>query len=497
MGNDVYLITYVDRLAGDLSGLDAVLSSSFKGVFSGVHLLPFFDPIDGADAGFDPSDHLSVDARLGTWSDVSRIGDHTAVMADLIVNHVSRASPQFQDVIEHGSDSVFWPLFLRKNDVFPDSASNEDLKAIYRPRPGAPFTEIRLRDGTPHAFWTTFSSEQLDINVECVQGRKYLREILTLFAQSGVTFIRLDAAGYAVKRPGSSCFMLPETYAFIGDLSEQAKDLGMETLVEIHTHYQTQITIADKVGWVYDFALPPLVLHTLYTQDTIALKEWIAISPRNCVTVLDTHDGIGIVDVRGTSELPGLLSDAQIESLLAEIERRTSGESARASGHSAQNLDVYQINTTYYDALGKDDRLYLIARAIQLFLPGIPQIYYMGLLAEPNDLELLEETSVGRDINRHFFTAGSVQGALERPVVKSLFRLIQIRRNTKAFAYGGRFICRSTDPQKLVLHWKNQANVAQLDVDLTRMVATIRVDSPEEGTAVFHVADRLEEVGDE
>lgn len=479
MPKAVQLITYVDRLAGDVAGLRSVLANELRDLFGGVHVLPFFDPIDGADAGFDPVDHTRVDARLGSWDDIGALAADYEVMADLIVNHVSSQSAQFRDVQRHGAASPHWDLFLKRTDVFagdstdPDTA--EGVDRIYRPRPGAPFTAIELDNGVSHDFWTTFSTSQLDINVETSAGRRYLDSILARFSQAGIREIRLDAAGYAIKRRGTTCFMLPETFDFITSLSDQAKSLGIESLVEIHSHYQTQVAIASQVGRVYDFALPPLVLHAFYTSDASALKRWLQIAPRNCVTVLDTHDGIGIRDVARQGKLEGLLQDRQIDSLVESIHDKTGGASLRASGHAASNLDVYQVNSTYYDALGRCDRDYLIARAIQLFSPGTPQVYYVGLLAGHNDLALVEKTGVGRDINRHYYNHDEIVQALRRPVVKDLCRLIQFRNACDAFA--GEFSVEGGEPDRLVLRWGDDGCRAELRVDLMRRTATIEAES--------------------
>ena len=178
MSNDVQLITYADRLGGNISGLRTLLDNEFHDLFGGVHVLPFFDPIDGSDTGFDPVDHTRVDHRLGDWNDVAELARDYSVMADLIVNHVSADSPQFADVRRHGSESKYWDLFLRKSDIFPDSEAaqeiSEEIGRIYRPRPGAPFTSVRIDNGTKFDFWTTFSGKQLDINVEAPAGRAYL-----------------------------------------------------------------------------------------------------------------------------------------------------------------------------------------------------------------------------------------------------------------------------------------------------------------------------------
>jgi len=466
MRNAVQLITYVDRLATDLPNLKRLLENELSGLFGGVHLLPYFTPYDGADAGFDPADHLTVDQRLGHWDSLRELAGLTYVISDLIVNHVSDASSQFQDVMRQGNKSEFWDLFLKRSDVFLDDTPAEDIEKVYRPRPGSPFTTITLDDGTSHDFWSTFSPQQLDINVECPAGQAYLESIIDVFAESGIQGIRLDAVGYAIKQRGTECFMLPETFEFIETLRRSAETRNMDVLVEIHSHYQTQIDIAGRVSWVYDFALPPLVLHTLFAADSTALKRWLAIAPRNCFTVLDTHDGIGIVDVARDGDRAGLLGDSQIEDLVDEIHRRSNDQSRLASGHAASNLDVYQVNTTFYDALGCDDGLYLLARAMQFFAPGVPQVYYVGLLAGENDMELLKETGTGRDINRRHYSTDELHAAMRKPVVASLLALIRMRNSASGFQ--GEFDMPDCSNDSLHMRWRNGGNWIDLLVDLGR-----------------------------
>ncbi|WP_439102354.1 sucrose phosphorylase [Congregibacter sp.] len=470
----VSLITYADRLAGDLRRLRELLDGELSGLFGGVHILPFFDPIDGLDAGFDPIDHLAVDKQLGSWADVSSIASTQAVMADIIVNHVSADSAQFQDVLGNGEESPYWKLFLRRAAVYGSldpEVAREQIQRIYRPRPGAPFTSKTLASGVAHDFWTTFSPKQLDIDVESSEGQQYLKSILSTFAAAGIKDVRLDAAGYAIKRAGTSCFMLPETFEFIAYLTAEARALGMETLVEIHANFQVQCEIAERVGRVYDFALPPLVLHSLYTNDAEALKHWLRIAPRNCVTVLDTHDGIGIIDVGRSGQRPGLLQDDEIHNLVESIHAKTGGKSRQASGNAASNLDIYQVNSTYYDALGGSDMDYLIARAIQFFAPGTPQIYYVGLLAGENDLDLVSQTGTGRDINRHYYSPDELKTAIGMPVVQELFALIRLRNTLPVFE--GKFRVEDSAPAQLVLSWSQEDNHASLAVDLIERNATI------------------------
>ena len=472
MKNQVHLITYVDRLAdGGLLKLETLLNTELKDLFGGVHLLPFFYPIDGTDAGFDPIDHTQVDPRLGSWDDINLLSNTTDIMADVIVNHVSSKSPQFLDYLEHGEKSSYAKLFLTLNTVFPNGVSEKELLSVYRPRPSLPFTTISLKDGSKKMFWTTFTSNQIDIDVQCDQGKDYLNSILEQFHKSGIKMIRLDAAGYAIKKAGTSCFMIPETFDFIDMFREKASTYGIEVLVEIHSYFKKQIEIAKQVDWVYDFALPPLVLHSIFNRTSTFLKKWIEIRPENTITVLDTHDGIGVMDVGGSEKLPGLLPDSEIDSLVEEIHLRSHGESKAATGAAASNLDLYQVNCTYYDALGKNDSHYLLARAIQFYMPGIPQVYYNGLLAEPNDMELLAKTNVGRDINRHYFKRNELANALGRTVVQKLIELIKFRNNHNSF--NGEFTLESTNSDSLVLNWKNGKDWSALVVDYTNLTFKI------------------------
>jgi sucrose phosphorylase len=474
MKNEAQLITYADRLPGGrFPDLQRLLEGPFAGAFGGVHVLPFFHPIDGADAGFDPIDHTQVDARLGTWEDVAALAARTEVMADVIVNHVSRHSPQFLDYDARGDASPYAGLFLTYDRVFPDGAREPELAALQTPRPSLPFTKHTTARGEQALLWTTFTSDQIDIDVQHPEGRRYLTAVLTRLHDAGIRAIRLDAVGYAIKKAGTSCFMMPETFAFIADLTAQAHALGMEVLVEVHGHHQDQIEVARQVDWVYDFALPPLMLHTMYTRDVSRLMRWIDIRPQNAVTVLDTHDGIGVQDVEDAPRrsAPGLLDRHHIDSLVATIHARSRGESRLASGNAASNVDSSQINCTFYDALGRRDVEYLIARAVQCFAPGIPQVYYVGLLAGHNDMELLRRTGVGRDINRHYYTASELEQQLKRPVVQTQLALLRLRNTHPAFH--GTFQAAASGTARMTMTWTNGAEFARLEVNLTDMSAGI------------------------
>ncbi len=474
----VQLIAYADRFGGSLAGLHQLLDGPLAGVFTGVHILPFFTPYDGVDAGFDPVDHAAVDPRLGSWDDVRALGRDYVLMVDLIVNHVSAQSAEFLDVLARGDASPHHGMFLTMNDVYPTGAVEAELVRIYRPRPGLPFTPFTL-GGRRRLVWTTFTSQQIDLNLADSGGLAYLDRVLGALADGGVSLLRLDAVGYAVKTAGTTSFMTPRTLAFIDELTAQARALGVRVLVEIHAHFERQIAIAAAVDRVYDFALPPLLLHALSTGDAVPLRRWLEVRPVNAVTVLDTHDGIGVIDV-GADQMgdgrAGLLTPEQVDALVEGIHERSGGQSRQATGWAAANLDVYQVNCTYYDALGRDDAAYLLARAVQFFTPGIPQVYYVGLLAGHNDMDLLARSGVGRDINRHRYTEDEIVRDMERPVVAALLGLIRLRNSHPAF--GG--TCETGgENSRVTLTWTTGEHRARLDADVAGARATMTWTTPD------------------
>jgi sucrose phosphorylase len=469
MKNNVQLITYADRLGGGgIQTLHQLLKGPLAGLFGGVHILPFYYPIHGTDAGFDPIDHTRIDPCLGSWADIKELGQDMDLMADLIVNHISSSSPQFLDYSEKGDASIYKDMFLTMASIFPNGATEADLLTIYRPRPGLPFSYTTLKNNQKRLLWTTFSKEQIDINVTHPQGKAYLQSVLRTLHNNGIRMVRLDAVGYAIKKAGSSCFMIPETFAFIEYLAAQAAALDIEVLVEIHSHFHRQIEIARQVDRVYDFALPPLILHAIFNHTARYLKQWLEISPRNAITVLDTHDGIGVIDIgtEGTDpqSRPGIIPPEELDALVERIHTNSNGQSRLATGMAASNLDLYQVNCTFYDALGRNDRDYLLARAIQFFAPGVPQIYYVGLLAGENDMTLLAKSGVGRDINRHYYTPEEIDRAIQRPVVQSLFEFMRFRNQHPAF--NGSFSMPETSDSALILRWDNGEDWTMLEIEL-------------------------------
>jgi sucrose phosphorylase len=277
--------------------------------------------------------------------------------------------------------------------------------------------------------------------------------------------------------------MTDATRTFLRWLTARARDHGLRVLVEVHAHWRLTLELAEVSDLTYDFALPPLVLDALHSGDPSALHSWLERRPHDVVTVLDTHDGIGVIDVGANAGHgdavhpgPGLLPPERIDALVEAIHAASGDVSRRATGAAASNVDLYQVNTTFLDALGGDVDAMLAARALQLVLPGTPQIYYVGLLMGRNDVELLEATGVGRDVNRHRYTREEVDAALASEPVQRLLTLVELRQTHPAFAGG--FVLEPLDGAGIVrCGWRDaQDRSVMLELDVVARLAKLVVD---------------------
>lgn len=457
--NQIMLITYADSMGQTLHELEGILRKHFEGVIGGLHILPFFP--SSADRGFAPKTYRKVDPAFGTWNDIKSLSQTYYLMVDYMINHISRQSAYFKDFVQNKDDSPYKHLFIRYRDFWPGGEpTQQDIDRIYKRKPRAPFTEVTFADGSSEKVWCTFDEEQIDLDCYHPFTKRWNRDNLLFLAEQGASIIRLDAFAYATKKIGTNCFFVePDVWELLQESAEALKPANCPILPEIHEHYTMQMRVAEQGYYVYDFALPMLLLHALYTGENKRLLHWLQICPRKQFTTLDTHDGIGVVDARD------LMSEDEIEVTRSHLFRQGGSVKKVYSSSTYNNLDIYQINCTYYSALGENDDAYLLARAIQFFAPGIPQVYYVGLLAGKNDLELVEKTKTGRDINRHAYTAAEVDEQVQRPVLQKMYQLMRFRNFHPAFE--GRVTVGEAVAEGMVeIRWDNEDQFAKLTANL-------------------------------
>ena len=333
------------------------------------------------------------------------------------------------DFLEKKDESAYPDLFIHYKNFWPNSGpTQEDVDLIYKRKPRAPYSIAKFADGSEEKVWCTFDEQQIDLDVTRETTRRFIQENLEQLADHGASIIRLDAFVYANKKIGTNCFFVePDIWEMLHFPCQLLAPKGVKILPEIHEHYTIQQKIAEQDYYVYDFALPMLVLHALYSGNVNRLVHWMEICPRKQFTTLDTHDSIGVVDVKD------LLTDVETEATREALYAQGANVKKIYSSEAYNNLDIYKKNCTYYSSLGNDDQAYLLARVLQCFAPGIPQIYYVGLLSGENDIELLESTKEGCNINRHYYDLEEIEREVQRPVVQSLFNLLKFRNTSATF----------------------------------------------------------------
>lgn len=471
--NQVQLITYPDALGGDLKTLHQVLETHFPDVFKGgIHILPPF-PSSG-DRGFAPLTYLEIEPSFGTWEDIRQLGEKHDILLDLMTNHISAKSAFFQDFLQHGRNSKYADLFLTVDKIWADGEiPAEDFEKIFLRRTEPYFDFSIAETGETERVWTTFGkttpSEQIDFDINSPATRQLLKDFLENFSKNKVKIVRLDAVGYITKKPGTSFFFVePEIFEFLDWITELAHSIGIELIPEVHAHYTTQYKLAEQGHWIYDFILPYRVLETLFNRDSTKLVAYLKERPAKQFTMLDCHDGVPI-----KPDLDGLYDGTDARKLVDTCLESGSNLSLiyTPKYRDPDGFDVHQIRGTYYSMLGADDDAYLAARAIQFFTPGVPQVYYVGLLAGENDLEVLKKGGEGRDINRHNYSLDEIEYEVERDVVQRLLKLIRFRNEYPAF--DGDFTVLDSADDEVHLSWEKVEKSCTLKVDLTRMQSVI------------------------
>lgn len=458
MKNKIMLITYSNSFGKNLKEVKAVIDTYFKREIGAIHILPFY-PSSG-DRGFAPIDYRKVWEEFGDWDDIKALAEDYELMFDFMINHLSRRSPEFRDFMEKHDDSPYADMFLRFGKFWPGGEpTREQVDMLNKRKPCAPCEEISFADGTTEKIWCTFDEEQMDLNLESEAAWSYIEDTLLFLIDKGAAMIRLDAFAFATKKLNTSCFFLePEIWQMMERVQRILDKRNIPMLPEIHDHYTVQMKIAEHGYMVYDFVLPVMVLHTIFSKNAARIKHWLSICPRNQSTTLDTHDGLGTVDVEG------LLDEEELQQVIRRTEEYGANFKWDYSGNSIGRKRVYQINCSYYSAVGEDDDAYLLSRAIQFFTPGIPQVYYMGLLAGENDYELMERTNYDRNISRHDYTMEEIELLYHKPVVQKLCRMMRFRNEYPVF--DGAMTLGDTPDHLLEITWQAEGLCAVLKADL-------------------------------
>jgi glycosidase len=462
---DLVLITYGDMVEGSEGHPLMTLSNLVQEhlyAFNTLHILPFF-PFS-SDRGFSVVDFKQVDSRLGNWEDIWNLDSSYQLMFDGVVNHISAQSKAFRNFINGvpGSEDLFI-VFNSQDDL-----TTKDRQQIFRPRTSDVLSEFQTING-PKFVWTTFSRDQVDLNYHSPKVLLYVLNLLLFYVRQGADIIRLDAVTYLWSEPGTSCVHLKQTHEIVKLMRDVLNLVAPRAALITETNVPHNENISyfgdgyDEAQMVYNFALPPLVLHAFYREDASYLSDWAAsLSTPSDQTaffnMLDTHDGIGLMGATG------ILPPAELEYMVAEARER--GARISYCTTSSHDKQPYEINSTWFDALNGKARestvfqvkRHVASRSIPLMLKGVPAVYLHGALGTGNDKQAVEKSGVRRDINRSKINLDDIRIELKKPGSKlnllrhSLARLGMLRINEPAFhPQGGQEVLSITEQAVSIL----------------------------------------------
>jgi glycosidase len=450
---DTILITYGDQFQeptkAPLHTLHEVLTQSLGCPASGVHILPFFPY--SSDDGFSVIDYTEVDPALGDWADIERLSQDFQLMFDAVVNHISRESEWFQRFV--AGDPAYTPWFIA---IEPGT----DLSNVVRPRVHPLLTPVKTAGGEKQV-WTTFSDDQIDLNYAHPPVLLKIVEILLFYVERGAQLIRLDAIAYLWKIPGTPSIHLEETHRVVKfmrcvlDAVAPTTTLITETNVphkENISYFGTPVPDTggtDEAQMVYQFPLPPLVMHSILSSSARAISEWASAleQPPGDSTFFNftaSHDGIGVMPARG------LLSEDEIQALVDATLAHGGQVSYKANPDGSQS--VYELNISYFDALSdpaadeplsKQVSRFCVSQAIMLALAGVPGIYVHSLIGSRSWSAGVEQTGRKRTINREKLDRAALEEDLADPtslrsrVFTAYRRLLEARATDPAFHPNG------------------------------------------------------------
>lgn len=555
MGKDLpdpgaMLNVYPDSIGGNLAGTAAfVAQPAVRGAFTSAYLLPSVFDSD-LDRGFSVISY-DLNARYATHRDIDALADAgLSLKFDVVLNHASVLSPQFQDLLKRGERSKYKDFFIDWNKFWAGHGrmteegyiqpDEEVIGEMFFRKPGLPILMVRFPDGTEKPYWNTFYQEvryrrpeaedimeatglqygradelaqrlgealaegrrpaemdfssfedaaddvvewlesrrrylgQMDLNIESPLVWDFYAETLDRLRGYGAEIVRLDAFAYSSKVVGERNFLNePGTWDVLDRVRELADARGLTLLPEIHGRYEEGIheTLAEKGFLTYDFFLPGLIIDALHRGDASVLVRWLKeVIDRKIrtVTMLGCHDGIPLLDLKG------LLTEEQIQGLIELVVSR-GGYVKDLHGSKAT---YYQVNATYFSALGESEDAMLLARALHLFTPGKPQVWYLDLFAGTNDHEAVALAGAGghKEINRTNLDAEDAAARLTRPVVQRQLELLRFRNTFGAFGWDAECEVVQTAASRVTITWRREGHEARLDADLANGTFTITAD---------------------
>ncbi len=437
---DAILIAYPDHIQQDgcapLVTLGDFCRSELEGVVSAIHILPHYPST--SDDGFAVSDYLTVDSRFGTWKEVEALGDHFGLMLDGVFNHTSASHEWFRKFL--AGDSKYRDYYIQLD-------KDTDVSDVVRPRTTPLLTDFLSSSGVKHV-WTTFSADQVDLNFANPDVLLEVTAVLLSYIEHGAEFVRLDAIAFIWKELGTNSIHHPKTHTIIRFMREIIRLAApwVQLVTETNVPHDENITYfgdgQDEANLVYNFALPPLVVHTLQTGDASKLSAWI----KTLKTPSDethfyhftaSHDGIGVRAVEH------ILTTDEVKAMSDRVVERGGLLSMKVLPDGNESL--YEMNCTFFDAVtdpstSGDTQIdqFICSQAIALSLKGIPGIYLHSLLGSRNWTEGVEQTNHNRTINRQKLQLEKLRSELDDPgherakVFDRYRHLLEIRRGQSA-----------------------------------------------------------------
>ena len=412
--SDVCLITYGDAFYRNgempLETLNQFYSDYLKDFINIIHILPMYPY--SSDDGFSVIDFRTVDPKLGNWNHLTQLQSHVDLMYDAVLNHVSVQSEYFKNYLEgkKGYDNFFISQDPKK-----------DFSKVTRPRTSPLLTPFKSNSGEKFV-WTTFSDDQVDLNYEDPHVLLEILDVLLFYVSNGARFIRFDAIGFLWKKDDSTCMHLEETHEVVKLMRDVIESVtnGVKIITETNVKHAENISYFgngnDEASLVYQFPLPPLVLHAFQSENNEFLTEWLnQLKPTQIGTTffnfLSSHDGIGVRPVEG------LLPEIELNTMIANVIDR-GGKINYRKVENGQDIP-YEMCITYLDALNKkedstEDQIKRMVGAITILLSlqGLPAIYYHSLLGSHNDYQGYEMSKINRRINREKLEYNSLSNEL-------------------------------------------------------------------------------------